>query len=479
MNKKHRLSRRRAIVSGAVGATAATIAAHRLGAFEQGDFRLRYMLGSCMYGYTDVAEVLAEVKKTGATAIDLWPKVHGNQREQLSELGEEKFISLLRRHDVRVGCITQYKLGPFGLQDEMRLANRLGCQTIVTGGKGPKGLHGSELKSAVADFVEQMKPHLAVAEETGVRVAIENHGNNLIESPDSMKWLAELSPSPHLAIAFAPYHLPQDTRLLGNLIRSLGDSIAVFYAWQHGMGCMEKLPKDQELLQMPGRGDLDFTPLVAALRDIRYSGWSEIFMHPVPRGIPILDSTAAVTAEINRSRTYLQECLDRVAAGSQTSEKRPSIQQTEGVKTMNEHDTETQERIVGPYNELSQHEAYVLLQQGTEPPGQGGYTMTKDPGTYICRQCNARLYRSDDKFESHCGWPSFDDEIDGAVTRRTDADGRRVEIVCANCGGHLGHVFEGERMTEKNTRHCVNSISMRFVKKGRELPPMIVKKEEE
>ncbi len=137
-----------------------------------------------------------------------------------------------------------------------------------------------------------------------------------------------------------------------------------------------------------------------------------------------------------------------------------------------------QKTIVGDYNRLSVREAYVILDQGTEPPGPGGYTMTKDAGTYICRQCNAVLYKSDDKFESHCGWPSFDDEIEGAVTRRPDPDGYRVEIVCSNCGGHLGHVFEGEQMTAKNTRHCVNSISMRFIKKGNEIPAMIVKKKD-
>lgn len=125
------------------------------------------------------------------------------------------------------------------------------------------------------------------------------------------------------------------------------------------------------------------------------------------------------------------------------------------------------------YNELDDAEAYVILHKGTERPSNDGYTLTKDPGTYICRQCNQPLYRSEDKFVSHCGWPSFDDEIQGAVDRHTDADGYRVEIVCSNCDGHLGHVFEGERFTEKNTRHCVNSISMRFIPKGESLPKTI------
>ncbi len=133
-----------------------------------------------------------------------------------------------------------------------------------------------------------------------------------------------------------------------------------------------------------------------------------------------------------------------------------------------------QKSMVGSYNKLNANEAYVILNQGTEPPGPGGYTLTKDPGTYICRQCNAKLYQATDKFESHCGWPSFDDEIAGAVERRPDADGSRTEIVCANCGGHLGHVFIGEGLTKKNTRHCVNSISMKFIKEGEDLPDMIV-----
>ncbi len=299
---------RRCLLKNAAAALSSVPLASLATAAESG-LKPRYILGSCMYGYTALADIVPEVRKTGATALDIWPKVHGNQREQLDEMGEEKFAELLKTHDVTLGCITQYKLGPFGLQNEMRLAQRLGCPTMVTGGRGPKGLKGDELKSAVGKFIEQMKPHLAVAEETGVTIAIENHGNNLIESPDSLKWLAELRPSEHLAIAFAPYHLPQDENLLSDLIRDLGDSIAMFYAWQHGMGCHQKLPKEQELLQMPGRGPLDFKPLLAALGDINYQGWTEIFMHPVPRGIPILEPTSAVTAEINRSRDYLTKRL--------------------------------------------------------------------------------------------------------------------------------------------------------------------------
>ena len=115
------------------------------------------------------------------------------------------------------------------------------------------------------------------------------------------------------------------------------------------------------------------------------------------------------------------------------------------------------------YNPLTPEESYVIERKGTERPFSGEYDNFYEPGVYICRRCNAELYRSDTKFDARCGWPAFDQEVPGAVNRLPDPDGMRIEIECANCGGHLGHVFVGERLTSTNTRHCVNSLSMKFV----------------
>jgi len=112
---------------------------------------------------------------------------------------------------------------------------------------------------------------------------------------------------------------------------------------------------------------------------------------------------------------------------------------------------------------LTKEEEAVIVHKATETPFTGKYFAFWDKGTYICRRCGNQLYRSENKFEANCGWPSFDEEIPGAVTKKPDPDGQRTEISCAKCGAHLGHVFLGEHFTQKDTRHCVNSISMEFI----------------
>jgi len=272
-------------------------------------FKLKYITASSMYGRMELDVILAEIRKTGAEYIDIWPERHANQREQIEQMGSDKFAALLDKHKVKLGIVTRYDLGPFALQEEMRFSKRLDASMIVCGARGPRGLQGPELKAAVVDFIEKMKPHLEAAEQHGIVIGIENHANSLIESPDSMRWLAELAPSEHIGVALAPYHLPQDPMLISGLIKDLGPRMVHFYAWQHGMGCHKKLPKEQELLQLPGRGKLDFAPIVSALKALKYKGWTEIFMHPVPRGIPILPTAEQVTEQINESREYLEKCL--------------------------------------------------------------------------------------------------------------------------------------------------------------------------
>lgn len=287
-----------ALVAGAVG----TVADSTVGAEHPPTFRLNYLLGTCMYGTLPLAEIVPEVHAIGAQEIDVWPRVHGDQREQIDAMGMDAFRALLAQHDVGFGMSTRYDLGPFALADEIRFVKALGGRMIVTGAKNAEG---KTLREQVQAFVKQLEPTRELAEEHGVTVAIENHGNSLIASPDSMRYFAEFAKSERLGIAFAPYHLPQDAEALGRLIRDLGPKLVHFYAWQHGEGSMKKLPKEREMLQLPGRGPLDFGPMLRSLREIGYAGWTEIFMHPVPRGTPILPTAGQVTGAIVEARAYL------------------------------------------------------------------------------------------------------------------------------------------------------------------------------
>jgi len=294
----------------------ASAAALALGTTEttaaKDEFRLNYIVASCMYGKFDLATILNEVPKTGAEYVEFWASPHGNQREQLDKLGVDKVVSLLKNHKVKLGSFTCFKYGVFGMQPEMKLVKQLGGDMVICNSGGPRGLKGDDQKRAIEAFAKKLKPHVEAAADIGVKVGIENHSGSLINMPDTQFRLLDALKSDNVGIALAPYHLPQDEKLIAKLLRDLGsEKLVHFQAWQHGMGCSKKLPKEQELLQLPGRGDLDFTPLVKALKDIKYVGRTEIFMHPVPRGIPILETADMVTAEINKSRKYLEDCLKK------------------------------------------------------------------------------------------------------------------------------------------------------------------------
>lgn len=291
------LDRRRVCRLLAGASAAVALGAKAEGGEAEEPFALRYVLASSLYGKTRLEEILPEVKKCGAWGIDLWPLRHADQREQVEAMGHERFGELLAEHGVSLAMTTRFDLGPLRLQDEMRFVRRFGGRLIVTGFVPDR--------PAAERFVERLAPHVEVAEKLGVTLGIENHGCD----PDAIRHFASLAASPNLGVALAPYWLPQDPAVIARLIENLGSKLVLFYAWQHGNGCMKPMPVAEQLLQMPGRGPLDFRPVLAALRKINFRGPVEIFMHPVPRGIPILGSTAKVTAEINRARGYLADCL--------------------------------------------------------------------------------------------------------------------------------------------------------------------------
>ena len=265
-----------------------------------------------MYGTLPLSLILNEAKKLNIDQIDIWPRIHGNQREQIDQMGLDNFSKLLNVNNVKLGSITRYDLGPFKLQNEMKICSKLGGNLLICAGQGPKGLSGAKLKSAIKSFSEKMRPQLLAAEEKGIKIGIENHSGNLINSPDSLKWLLDLLPSKNIGISLAPYHLEtigQTSEKIAQLVNTIGDRLFMFYAWQYGMGCMKKLPKEQELLQMPGRGKLDFNPIIQSLKDMNYSGYTSIFMHPVPRGTPILPTAKETTNEIIRAKKHLDDFL--------------------------------------------------------------------------------------------------------------------------------------------------------------------------
>lgn len=283
-------------------------------------FRLRHVLSSALYGEMALADILPEIAATNCESIDIWRRVHGNQREQIQEMGDEAFAAMLQKHGARLGLSTCYPLGPFGLAEEISWVKKFGGQIVLTGtgtGKnGPANPQGEEAKRQMIDFLEKMKPHVAIAEENGITIALENHSKQFLFHPDSIRYFGEFNRSRHLGIALAPHHLHTFPGVIPGLIRDLGAANLPFvYFQEHCDGMFQKAPKEVEMQQLPGfGGGLDYVPIVRALRNVAFTGVVEIFMHPVPRGIPILPTIPEIRAALHRSRAYIDQCLAEVNA---------------------------------------------------------------------------------------------------------------------------------------------------------------------
>lgn len=301
------VQRRRFLSACAAGAGLVTAGAIR--AVEPAPaWKPTFILSSALYGDMRLADIVPEVRRTGASLIDLWPKPHGTQREEVDAVGVERVREMLVAAGVQLGGIASYRIGPFDLAAEFAVAKALGAErpVLVAMAPGDGDLTGDALVGAIGAVVAKMRPSIKAAEEAGGVIAIENHSRSLLRSPDAIRRFADAVDGARVGIALAPHHLPQEADLVAGLARELGPRLAFVYAQQAGKGATEKLPKDDELLQLPGRGPLDFGPLMRELAAMKFTGPVEIFMHPVPRGIPILDTLDAITAEVNRSRRYLE-----------------------------------------------------------------------------------------------------------------------------------------------------------------------------
>jgi len=269
---------------------------------EAAPFRLNYLLASSLYGKVHIREVVPEVRKAGCDALDVWWPNWVPHRTQVDEMGLEAFAALLKEHGTRLGATSPYKPGPFKLADELRVIAKLGGTLAICGSTK----FAKDTKQAMKDFIERLKPQTAVAEEVGVDIGIENHGNALLWQPDSFRYFCEFATSPRLKISFAPFHLPQNPEEIGGLLREIGPKLAHIYLWQKPT--KERIAADP-LAALPGHGGMDFTPIVAALKAIGFKGWSEIFSHAHVHNGAMATTTDAVTHEVVKSRRYLESCL--------------------------------------------------------------------------------------------------------------------------------------------------------------------------
>ncbi len=265
------------------------------------------MLSTNQYGTLPIADIVPQVAAADCLGLDIWAGRWGNQREQIDALGHDRFAAPLAQHRATVSCYTCLDPGFQRCEPHLRAMKKFGVNKIVAGFPsvpGGKDLRGDALRNAIRGSLEKLKPIIAIAGEQGVELAIENHLNGLLETPDGLRVLADEIRENHVGISFARFHLPQDAALPGKLVDDIAPKILYFYAWQHGDGSGDLAPSKQKR-QLPGVGPLDFKPMLAALKRHRFAGYTSVFMHPTPRGAPLHSTVKEVTAELNKAREFL------------------------------------------------------------------------------------------------------------------------------------------------------------------------------
>jgi len=269
---------------------------------EAEPFRLHYLLASSLYGKVHIRDIVPHVTKAGCEALDVWCSNWVPHRTQVDEMGHDAFKALLKQHNTRLGTISPYRGGPFKVGEELRVVAKLGGTLAITG----SAKAADDVKTAMKNFIERLKPQVEVAEEVGVDIGIENHRNALLWKPDSFRYFCEFATSPRLKISYAPFHLPQDGEMQGGLLREIGHKVAQIYMWQQPAN---RKTTEAALPAMPGPGGMDFTPIVAALKAVRFAGWSEIFTHAHKHDGAACATADGVTQEVLKSRAYLEACL--------------------------------------------------------------------------------------------------------------------------------------------------------------------------
>lgn len=286
---------------------------------KEAAFAPRYVLSSALFGDLPLASVLPQVASARCEAVDIWRRPHATHREQIEEMGDEAFQALLAETGTTMAISTCYPLGPYGQEEEQQwLVKNGGRMTVCAAGRlGDPDVSGAEAKRQVTEFFENLKPHYERAEELGITMAIENHKNSLLSSPDSIRYFVDLNPSKHVGIAFAPHHLFDVVDEIPGLIEHCGkENLPFIYFQEYHISSKQEMSVEEELKQLPGFGTLDYVPILAALKKVDFDGVVEIFMHPTPRGTPMLETPEAITEALQTSLAYLDGCLEEISDGA-------------------------------------------------------------------------------------------------------------------------------------------------------------------